>query len=249
MPRTEAIKFKGTRQGVHLVIDPDPELPEILLELDQRLKGTDQFFRSADVMLNLGDRSIDEAEFTILREILARYGLTIVSVEAGHTDSQHVFRNLNLQVVTPESPVETIEDMEPTTSNGDGTSHLPRGAVLSREALVIHKTLRSGQAVNHPSDICLIGDVNPGAEVIAGDNVIIWGSLRGVVQAGVGGNEEAVVCALELAPTQLRIASLVTRQPEAMDAPFVPEMARIIDGQIVVEQWQPRSRRSRRRLR
>ena len=60
----------------------------------------------------------------------------------------------------------------------------------------------------------------------------------------MSGSETSVICALELAPTQLRIASLVTRQPEAMTEP-APEMARILDGQIVVEQWLSRARRGR----
>ena len=216
-------------------------MAEVLVQLDQRLRGTDQFFRQANVMLNLGEREVNEAEFSALQEVLARYGLIVTAVEAQHTDTRSFLRGLGLAVELSEqmSAGETSRDDVPAAVPASSLSTPP----LTGSGLVIHKTLRSGQTVRHEGDICLIGEVNPGAEVVAGDNVIVWGSLRGVVQAGIYGNEAAVVCALDLAPTQLRIASLVTRQPEAAHAQVGPEMARIHDGQIIVEQWLPRSRR------
>ncbi|HLV36917.1 MAG TPA: septum site-determining protein MinC, partial [Spirillospora sp.] len=78
---------------------------------------------------------------------------------------------------------------------------------------------------------------NPGAEVIATGDVIVWGRLRGNVHAGAEGDEDAVVCALDMTPTQLRIAGyIVTSPPEKRHNPR-PEVARVRDGQIVVEAW------------
>jgi len=81
--------------------------------------------------------------------------------------------------------------------------------------------------------------VNAGAEIVAGGDVVIWGSLRGMIHAGAGGDQAAVVCALLLAPTQLRIADLVSRGSEP-SGPIAPEMARILDGRILVEPWSAR---------
>jgi septum site-determining protein MinC len=112
--------------------------------------------------------------------------------------------------------------------------------------LFLRRTLRSGQSIQHDGDVCIIGDVNPGAEVLAGGDVVVWGSLRGLVHAGAGGNTEAVICALQLAPTQLRIADTRSRGPEPGSAAAgqSPEMARSVEGRIVVEPWTgPRPRR------
>jgi septum site-determining protein MinC len=84
--------------------------------------------------------------------------------------------------------------------------------------------------------VVVLGDVNPGARVLAGGSVIIWGRLRGVVEAGLA-EAQARVCALELAPTQLRIGSAVARAPDDPRTDLAPEVAREAGGAIVVEPW------------
>jgi septum site-determining protein MinC len=106
-------------------------------------------------------------------------------------------------------------------------------------ALFVRRTLRSGMRILHDGDVCILGDVNAGAEIVAGGDVVVWGSLRGMIHAGAGGDQAAVVCALLLAPTQLRIADLVSRGSEP-SGPAAPEMARILDGRILVEPWSAR---------
>jgi septum site-determining protein MinC len=117
-------------------------------------------------------------------------------------------------------------------------AHLPRER---RAGLVVRRTLRSGQAINHPGHVVLIGDVNPGAEIVAGGDVIVWGKLRGTVHAGASGTDDAVVCALQLAPSQIRIGGLVARPPEweqpSAHGQTVAEIASVQGGQIVVERW------------
>ena len=98
--------------------------------------------------------------------------------------------------------------------------------------------MRSGQQLRHPGSITVIGDVNPGAEVVAGGDVVVWGKLRGTVHAGAMGNETAVVCALDLMPTQLRIAQYIARSPESRRRKPTPEVARVRDGKIVAESWE-----------
>ena len=83
----------------------------------------------------------------------------------------------------------------------------------------------------------LYGDVNPGAEIIAGGSVIVWGRLRGMVHAGAGGDEKAIVCALDLAPTQLRIAGYISVSPQDKRRKPLPEIASVRQGRIVAEAW------------
>jgi septum site-determining protein MinC len=109
-------------------------------------------------------------------------------------------------------------------------------------AILVHRTLRSGFSLNHAGHVVVLGDVNPGAQVIASGNVLVWGHLRGMVHAGAEGDETAVVCALDLSPTQLRIAGHISMTPQRRGKPQ-PEMARLNDGQVVAENWDPKKSR------
>ena len=97
-------------------------------------------------------------------------------------------------------------------------------------------TLRSGSRLEFRGSIVVIGDVNPGAEIIAEDNVIVMGALRGKVHAGARGNTNAIVSAFSICPTQLRIADVITIPPE-QDNPKgrYPEIAYIKEGNIYIE--------------
>lgn len=108
----------------------------------------------------------------------------------------------------------------------------------SKETVLINRTIRSGQRIKYPTNIVILGDINPGAEVIAGGDIIVLGRLRGVVHAGAKGSTLAQVVALKLEPTQLRIGSYISRPPEGekcIDS-IKPERAYIKDNNIVVEE-------------
>jgi septum formation inhibitor MinC len=70
-------------------------------------------------------------------------------------------------------------------------------------------TLRGGQALHNMGNIVVIGDLNPGAELIASGDIVVVGALRGTAHAGAQGDRTARVIALEFAPTQLRIATVI----------------------------------------
>jgi septum site-determining protein MinC len=86
--------------------------------------------------------------------------------------------------------------------------------------------------------VVVYGDVNPGAEIIAAGDIIVWGKLRGNVHAGADGDESAVVCALDMTPTQMRIAGYLTTSPADKRRKPRPEVASIRGDQIIVEAWQ-----------
>ena len=87
-------------------------------------------------------------------------------------------------------------------------------------------------------DVVILGDVNAGAEVYAAGDVVVWGAIRGTVHAGIDGDPGAIICALRLMPTQLRIGRIFARPPDEQGARAEgPMLARIQDGEIVVESW------------
>ena len=107
--------------------------------------------------------------------------------------------------------------------------------------LYIQRTLRSGQSIKSEGNIVIIGDVNPGSEVIAKGDITVWGILGGIAHAGSEGNKYARIRALKMNAIQLRIADTFARRPDSINIPyiqksdtFVPEEACIRRKQIYI---------------
>jgi septum site-determining protein MinC len=106
----------------------------------------------------------------------------------------------------------------------------PLAAVPERPATLYHRgTLRGGQALAQVGNIVVVGDVNPGAELVASGDIVVFGALRGTAHAGAQGDAKARVIALELSPTQLRIATCIAAGSDAARPVREPEEA-FIDG-------------------
>ncbi len=95
-------------------------------------------------------------------------------------------------------------------------------------------TVRSGEYLDSPGDLLILGDVNPGAKVSARGNIIIWGRLLGIAHAGSEGNSQATISALQLRPLQLRIAKKIARGPKEKPQLGIAEQARIASEEIII---------------
>ncbi|MBV8531769.1 MAG: septum site-determining protein MinC, partial [Candidatus Eremiobacteraeota bacterium] len=96
-------------------------------------------------------------------------------------------------------------------------------------------TLRGGQVLHHTGNIVVVGDVNPGAELIATGEIVVFGRLAGIAHAGAQGDEGARILAVDLAATQLRIAAFIAAEENAKRrAVPVPEAAVARDGRILI---------------
>ena len=109
----------------------------------------------------------------------------------------------------------------------------PRAVPVGVATLYHRGTLRGGQALHNLGNLVVVGDVNPGAELVASGDIVVFGALRGVAHAGAQGDRTARVIALELAPTQLRIATAIATS-DSGGKPRGPEHASIVDDRIVV---------------
>ncbi|NOU96027.1 septum site-determining protein MinC [Paenibacillus sp. LMG 31456] len=96
--------------------------------------------------------------------------------------------------------------------------------------------VRSGQTMLKEGNILFLGDVNPGGEIISSGSIYVMGSLRGMAHAGVDGDETAVIAASHLRPTQLRIASIISRPPDewGINEAFM-EFAYIKNGKMEID--------------
>ncbi|MFE8703454.1 septum site-determining protein MinC [Cytobacillus sp. FJAT-54145] len=109
------------------------------------------------------------------------------------------------------------------------------------EIISVARIIRSGQVLEVPGDLLLIGDVNPGGKVIAGGNIFIMGALKGVAHAGSNGNSEAIISASVMKPSQLRINHCFNRAPDHVQDEEKREMeCAYIDenDQIVIDRLQ-----------
>ncbi len=217
------VTIKGTKDGLTVFLGPG-DLNALVEELESLLAQRPAFFRGGRVVLHVGPRQMSAEEIAQVGQCLAQWGVSLWAVDTEAAETAASARALGLEVLPEGRKVPTSVAGPPLASEGEG-------------AVLVCRTLRSGQAVRHPGHVVVIGDVNPGAEIVAGGHVVVWGRLRGTVHAGAQGDEGALICALRLAPTQLRIADVVARSPENAEEPDAPEVARLRDGQIVVEPW------------
>ncbi len=130
-----------------------------------------------------------------------------------------------------------VDSIETNVLTKDEAEQLKReGEIVS-----IARVIRSGQVVEVTGDLLLIGDVNPGGTVKASGNIFIMGSLKGIAHAGCEGNEEAVITASVMKPSQLRISDHINRAPDqssdedekVMECAYISE-----NNQIIVDRLQ-----------
>lgn len=234
-PMPTALDIKGIGDGL-LVNVPTGSWAEARPALLQAIDERAEFFRGARLVLQLTDRELGAAELGKLRDALAQREIGLSAVLSTSEVTQAAGADLGIGLQIPaQSPPEPLDELAPIDSD-----------LIGEEAVLMRRTLRSGQTLRHPGHVVILGDVNPGAEIIAGGHVLIWGRMRGVVHAGAAGDETAMVCALDLSPTQLRIAGHISVSPERR-GPSQPEMAHVRQGQLIAESWLPEKQKESRK--
>ena len=219
------IQIKGLRDGLLVSLDDAPwdeQRSALLLQVDTQ----PAFFQGARLALDVASQVLHVNELVELRDQLSERGIALWAVISESPTTEHTAQLLGLATrISKPRPEETrqfsVEDL------GEDT------------ALFLNRTLRSGTRIVFAGHVVVLGDVNPGAEIVAEGNVVIWGRLRGMVHAGSNGNRKAVICALDLSPTQLRIADEVSAVLMPQEDPR-PEVVRINeDGKLQAEFWSP----------
>ncbi|WP_317854969.1 septum site-determining protein MinC [Chakrabartyella piscis] len=200
------VVFKGTKDGITLQFDPDASFVDICEQLTRKVKEASSFFDNVKTALAFKGRSFtEEQEQELMRIVVDNTTMDITFVK---TESSQLMQ----------------------------LAALAKKEAIGQNVTKYHKgSLRNGQRIDFDGSVVVIGDVNPGAEIKATGNIIILGQLKGMAHAGCEGIEEAFVCALYMAPVQLRIADIITRFPEENKrGNKAPEFAFIQEGQIFV---------------
>jgi septum site-determining protein MinC len=215
------VQIKGIRDGL-LISLAGASWPNLVAAFIENIESRSDFFRGGRVTLDVGSQELRVADLSALRDNLSEHGVSLWAVLSESPITERTAQNLGLATrLSKPRPVEVPDVARP----------LPEDA-----AKWVKGPLRSGMRIAYPGNVIVIGDVNSGAEIVAGGSIIVWGRLRGVVHAGAKGDETAIVCALELAPTQLRIAGEIAISPKK-PGKSQPEVARLQDGNLTAEPW------------
>ena len=251
-----AVKIKGRPGGVSLELG-EGEWDELILLLRERLNAAEGFFRGGRVLLDVGPRPLVEDNLRELRELLEAHEMQLAVVRSTAERTVQAAMEVGIST-TQEETQESLHVVEPPLFEPDGPPNAytpsvyapPPEVIQTRPNHFVHRgSLRSGQVLRKTESIVIIGDVNPGAQVVSGGDIMVWGRLRGIAHAGAEGNRRSVVAAIDFVPTQLRIANLTAiapdqKKPRSVGLKFWkkepdsrPEIARVVDGRIVVEPW------------
>jgi septum site-determining protein MinC len=248
--------LRGRRDGLEVTLS-GRVLDEALAELEARLADQPSFYRGSSAVANFGDGEVRSEDVARLRAALARTGVTLRAL-AGSAPGLAALAESEALAFERHGP-ELSESARSLVADfagarGDIAQRRKRGEASVRRAKIEPKrpapelrlveappgtlyhsaTLRGGQTLHHAGNIVVVGDVNPGAELVATGDILVFGRLAGIAHAGARGDENARIYALDLAPTQLRIATHIAADERTKPRAAMPEAALVREGQIVV---------------
>jgi septum site-determining protein MinC len=218
------IKIKGKPDGLfEIEIQEQSSYSDIKEDICQKLSRNRGFFTGARAKVMISGKWLPDIQKKDLRDMFdADYGIV----------------NVTFSDDTPiEKPVPEAVRSPNNGESGDVITLVSKNYFSAKSIFVSH-TLRSGQRVECEGDVVILGDVNDGAEVIAGGNIAVMGAVRGLVHAGATGRKDVVVAANALKPKQLRISGKIAIFTEKRQADG-PEIAEFKEGSIVITPLRP----------
>ena len=205
----DIVTIKGLKYGLQLTFAKGASFDDVQANLLDKLQSGNGFFiRGTTVFVPKGYFAEDQNE--ALRRMFHRHGM-LFSTELKRPNLDPPSRDTN-RAQRVKEPVEPAQNM-----------------------MVVNHTVRGGQEVKAANSVLICGNVNPGAQIIAGGSIDIRGTCRGFVHAGAFGDKTAFVIADRLMPSQIRIADLVARAPDEPESVDKAERAMIKDNMIIFE--------------
>lgn len=176
------------------------------------------------------------------------HATSIAEVVAVHPATRHAAKQLGLAMPTAHTLAEVSPQAYAYANHVQHHDSKPTKPTLPTH--YVRQSLRSGQSLTSPGHLVLVGDVNPGAELCAVGDILVFGDLKGVAVAGSQGDALACIAALHLDALQLRVANALARRPDAatshfdverssrvLEATCQPEVALCVEGEIRIYPW------------
>ena len=210
----DIVKIKGSKTGLQLSFRQGVDFDSIEQDIRKKLESGSSFFTRGTVIQTAPD-ALEKDDRERLKRLFSKHGV--------------LFR-------TAELPPASAPGLPHPASASDAAKKADASPEDDgQQMMVVNRTLRGGQEIKTKGSVLVCGNVNPGAQIIAGGSIDIRGTCRGMVHAGAYGNARAFVIADHLMPMQIRIANLIARSPDEMEKTDKAERASIKDGQIVIE--------------
>lgn len=206
-----SVIIKGNKYGIVVVLNPEENFDELKKLIAEKFRESSKFFENAKMAISFEGRKLSNEEQKVILDIIEENSdMQIVCVIENDTETEETFRK-------------TLEQRLMELSNNTGQFY--KGI------------LRSGASLEFETSVIIIGDVNHGARVVSKGNIIVLGSLKGTAFAGATGNTNAFVVALDMNPTQIRIADTIARSPDKPVKDEVKEakIAFLEEGNIYIE--------------
>lgn len=206
-----SVLIKGTKNGIIVKMDNKLPFDEIKKQLAAKFEETADFFKEANMALTFEGRELTSGQTEEVLDIIQKHSkINIICIVDNDRFHEKVFED---------AISERINELSAQTGQ------------------FYKGTLRSGQVFESESSVIILGDVNPGAKVIAKGNVVVLGTLKGNIYAGAAGNENCFVAALDMNPMQIRIGDVLARCADNAkpDKHIVPKIAFVEEGSIFIE--------------
>jgi len=203
-----SITISMKKDQVIIKIDEDAEQKEIINELKRKMIELKNLYKDDTTPIMITGKILKNREMEEIQNLIKRF--------------------INVQ----------IEFDSPKVLGLHGIKKSFYKEIATSEAKFYKGSLRSGQRIEFEGSFIIIGDVNPGAEVIAGENIIILGELRGLAHAGAKGNRDAIIEAVEINSMQIRIADIVKEIEKKEDGEIVTIKTSAYvndDGELIIE--------------
>lgn len=220
MAREQYVILKGRKDGISILLDEKADFEMIKLTLRKKVAEARKFFEDANTNVAFKGRDLSEDEEKSLLDII----FTETTLDVSFVEHE------DFKLAPPVPPDPEVKSPSAATPRGNYSEHI---------TAYYRNGLRSGQSIRYNGSVVIMGDANPGSEIIASGNVVVLGALKGMVHAGAAGDDHCFVSALALLPTQLRIANIITYIPVAPSGknkkqPHMPSYAYIQDGQVYI---------------
>ncbi len=212
-PPRPAARLKGVGDSLWVTIDPERSPEEIERELHVVFKRLNHLAAGAKVVLDPGDPETHA-------NLIERFGNLIKE-------------EYNIGSFSPPARKTERIDVENRTRQRDMDRTWRQ---YSSDVLMMTGRVRSGQKITAKKHLVILGDVNPGGDVVAGGDILVLGVLRGAAWAGKGGDDDAIILSLDFRPTQVQIAGYVAAGTSET-AGKTPEFAHVENGAIIVENY------------
>ncbi|HCJ78970.1 MAG TPA: septum site-determining protein MinC [Desulfotomaculum sp.] len=213
----EIVSIKGTREGLVIVFDPNYEFEEIKKSLRNKMEAANNFFKGAKFTFGRAVQAISSQQRLEIENICQQYGLVPFPKA-----SSLAFEGKNIKLFLK----------DPVLNNG-----------LSEQAWLVPCPLRSGQEINCPGHLVVIGDVHSGAKVAAAGNVVVMGTCAGTVCAGEKNNYQAVIIALSIDKKSCLVIAGVNAEP-GVNSNSLKKQAQIafLEGQKIAIEPYPKNK-------